>query len=122
MELVLGLLTAGALVSFCFALFRKAGYQTGSSVLMAIGILVPFVNLSILIYFVWTTWPIQAELNSLRGKAGIGSEDGAAALMSAALRLECRGDVTAAIRCQVSGDHAQLRRHGGSEGCGGQHP
>lgn len=65
--------------------------------MMAIGILVPFVNLSILIYFVWTTWPIQAELNSLRGKAGIGSEDGAAALMSAALRLECRGDVTAAI-------------------------
>ena len=80
-----------------FALVRKAGYETGKAVLMAIGMLIPLVNLGILIYFISTTWPIQAELASLRAKAGVGSEDDAQALMSAALRLESRGDVSAAI-------------------------
>lgn len=96
MEAILGLLIL-AIVGLWFALFRKAGYETGRSVLMAIGVLVPLVNLGILIYFASTTWPIQAELASLRGKAGVGSEEDAQALMSAALRLESRGDVAAAI-------------------------
>jgi heme A synthase len=97
MEAILGLLILGAIVGMWFALVRKAGYETGKAVLMAIGMLIPLVNLGILIYFVSTTWPIQAELASLRAKAGVGSEDDGQALMSAALRLESRGDVRAAI-------------------------
>ena len=96
-ELLLLLAILGAIVGLWFALFRKAGYETRRSVLMALGMLVPFANLGILIYFASTTWPIQAELASLRGKAGVGSEDDAQALMFAALRLESRGDVAAAI-------------------------
>ena len=97
MEAILGLLIVGAIIGMWFALVRKAGYETGKAVLMAIGMLIPLVNLGILIYFISTTWPIQAELASLRAKAGVGSEDDAQALMSAALRLESRGDVSAAI-------------------------
>ena len=97
MEAILGLLILGAIVWIWFALARKAGYETRKSVLMAIGMLVPLVNLGILIYFVSATWPIQAELASLRGRAGVGSEDDACALLSAALRLETQGQVSAAI-------------------------
>lgn len=97
MKAILGLLILGAFVWICFALARKAGYETGKSVLLGIGMLVPLVNLGILIYFVSATWPIQAELASLRGKAGVGSEDDARALLSAALRLETQGQVGAAI-------------------------
>ena len=96
MKAILGLLILGA-VWIWFALARKAGYKTGKSVLMAIGMLVPLVNLGILIYFVLATWPIQAELVTLRGKAGVGSEDDARVLLSAALRLETQGQVSAAI-------------------------
>lgn len=101
MDTIFGLLIGlGLIVAFIglwFALFRKAGYETGRSVSMAIGMLVPLGNFGLLIYFVSTTWPIQAELASLRAKAGVGSEDDAQALMSDAIRLESRGDVTAAI-------------------------
>ncbi len=97
MEAILGLLILAAIVGMWFALVRKAGYETGKAVLMAIGMLIPLVNLGIIIYFVSTTWPIQADLASLRAKAGVGSEDDAQALMSAALRLESRGDASAAI-------------------------
>lgn len=97
MEAILGLLILGAIVGMWFALVRKAGYETGKAVLMAIGMLIPLLNLGILIYFISTTWPIQAELASLRAKAGVGSEDDAQALMSAALRQESRGDVSVAI-------------------------
>ena len=96
LEAILGLLILGAIVGMWFALVRKAGYETGKAVLLAIGMLIPLVNLGIVIYFVSTTWPIQAELASLRGKAGAGSEDDAQALTSAALRLESRGDAAAA--------------------------
>src|SRR6187200_346753 len=110
MEAILGLLILGAIIGMWFALVRKTGYETGTAVLMAIGMLIPLLNLGIIIYFISTTWPIQAELDSLRAKAGvgrgpwadqapglqtsmtIGSEDDGQALMSAALRLESRGD------------------------------
>ena len=97
LEAILGLLILGAIVGMMFALARKAGYEAGKAVLMAIGMLIPLVNLGIVIYFVSTTWPIQAELASLRAKAGVGSADYADTLMSAALRLESRGDASAAI-------------------------
>ena len=97
MKAILGLLILGAIVWIWSTLARKAGYEAEKSVLMGIGMLVPLVNLGILLYFVLATWPIQAELTSLRGKAGIGSGDDARALLSAALRLETRGQVSAAI-------------------------
>lgn len=80
-----------------FAFARKAGYETGKAVLMGIGMLVPLVNLGILIYFVFGTWPIQTELASLRAKTGVVTADDAQALMSAALKLESCEDVSAAI-------------------------
>ena len=97
LKFLAGILAIAAFGGFWFLVFRKAGYKRGSSALMAIGMFIPLVNLAILIYFISTTWPIQAELASLRAKAGVGSEDDAQALMSAALRLESRGDVSAAI-------------------------
>ena len=79
LEAILGLLILGAIVGMLFALARKAGYETETAVLMAIGMLIPLVNLGIVLYFVSTTWPIQAELAWLRAKAGVGSEDNAQA-------------------------------------------
>jgi hypothetical protein len=97
MEAILGLLILAAIVGVWFAFARKAGYETGKAVLMGIGMLVPLVNLGILIYFVFGTWPIQTELASLRAKTGVVTADDAQALMSAALKLESCGDVSAAI-------------------------
>ena len=97
MEAILGLLILGAIIGTWFALVCKAGYEPEKAALMAIGMLIPLLNLGILIYFITTTWPIQAELTSLRGKAGVGSGDDARALLSAALRLETQGQVSAAI-------------------------
>ena len=64
---------------------------------MAVGLVIPLVNLGILVYFISATWPIQAELASSRSKAGVGLPHDARALMSAAFRLESRGNVSAAI-------------------------
>lgn len=97
MKVILGLLILFAIVWIWFTLARKAGYEAEKSVLMGIGMLVPLVNLGILLYFVLATWPIQAELTTLQGKAGVGSGDDACALLSAALRLETQGQVSAAI-------------------------
>ena len=96
-RLLLALAILAAIVGFWFVLFRKAGYETGRAVLMAIGMLVPLVNLGILIYFTATTWPIQAEVAALRGKPDAGNEDDAQILLSAALRLETSGNIAAAI-------------------------
>jgi hypothetical protein len=92
-----GIVALAAFGGFWFLVFQKAGYERGKSALMAIGLFIPLVNLGILIYFMSTTWPTQAELASLRAKTGVGSEDDAHALMAAASRLEARGDVSAAI-------------------------
>jgi len=97
MKAIFGLLILFAIVWIWSTLARKAGYEAKKSVLMGIGMVVPLVNLGILLYFVLATWPIQAELTSLRGKAGVGSGDDARALLSAALRLETQGQVCAAI-------------------------
>ena len=96
-KLLLTLAILAAIVGFGFVLSRKAGYNIGKSVLLAIGMLVPLVNLGILIYFASTTWPIQEELASLRGKPDARNEDDAQILMSAALRLETTGNIAAAI-------------------------
>ena len=106
LEAILGLLILGAIVGMLFALARKVGYETGTAVLMTIGMFIPLLNIGIVIYFALTTWPIQAELAWFRAKAGFGSEDNpqalmyvalAQALMSAALRFESRGDASAAF-------------------------
>jgi hypothetical protein len=97
LEAILELLILAAIVGVWFAFARKAGYETGKAVLMGIGMLVPLVNLGILIYFVFGTWPIQTELASLRAKTGVVTADDAQALMSAALKLESCEDVSAAI-------------------------
>lgn len=96
-ELAAGIVVVAAWFSFWSLTFRKAGYGRRSSALMAIGLIVPFVNLGILIYFASATWPIQLELASFRAKAGVGGERDAQALISAAFRLESDGNVDAAI-------------------------
>jgi hypothetical protein len=92
-----GIVALAASGGFGFLVCRKAGYARGSSTLMAIGLVIPLLNLGILIYFISTTWPIQAELAALCAKAGLGGADDARALMAAALRSQSRGDVSAAI-------------------------
>jgi len=77
LKFLAGIVAIAALGGFWFLVFRKAGYERGRSALMAIGLFIPLVNLGILIYFISTTWPIQAELASLRAKTGVGSEDDA---------------------------------------------
>ncbi|MDC0325540.1 hypothetical protein OAM01_02165 [bacterium] len=74
MEETLGVILLGALFWIMFALARKAGYGTEKSLLLGIGILVPVVNLGILIWFVSTTWLLEARLASLKGKIGVGDE------------------------------------------------
>ena len=48
-ELLLVLAILAAIVGLWFALFRKAGYETRRSVLMALGMLVPLANLCIIL-------------------------------------------------------------------------
>lgn len=97
MDTIVGLMILGAVVWVGFVLARKAGYRTRTALWMAVGMLVPVVNVGILVYFVLATWPIQSELASLRGRAGVASEDDARALCSEALRLETQGYVHAAM-------------------------
>lgn len=96
-QLLGGIAVIVALGGFCFRLFRKAGYERRNSILMAIGMFIPLVNVGIAIYFVSTTWPIELLLSALRVQAGSGTEDDARAALSVATRLELRGEVRAAI-------------------------
>lgn len=82
---------------FWFAMFRKAQFESRSSVLMAIGMFIPPVNLGIAIYFVTTVWPIESTLSAMRGRAGIATETDAYEALSTAGRLESGGDVPGAI-------------------------
>lgn len=96
-ESIAGAAGLAAVVGFWFLVCRKAGYSKGRSLWMAIGLLVPLVNIGILVHFMSTTWPIQMELARLRFKTGIASPVDAQILMAAALRMEGRGEVSAAI-------------------------
>jgi hypothetical protein len=94
MSFILGCLIPAFIIGF---LARKAGFGTKESVFMALGMLIPIINLIILIYFVSTTWPIQVELASLRGETGVGTDADAQTLMSVALQSEGKGDFSEAI-------------------------
>jgi len=92
-----GIVVIVAFGGFWFLVFRKAGYESGTSLLMTIGMFIPLVNVGIAIYFVSTTWPVEGLVRASRGQAGIGSEDDAFAALSLATRLESRGEVAGAI-------------------------
>ena len=77
----------GAIVREAIAASQREGAERG----MAVGMLVPVVNVGILAYFASATWPIQAEAAALRAQVGVANEEDARALLSAALRLEMRG-------------------------------
>jgi len=95
-----GVLAIAAYGGFWFTVFRKAGYESGSSVLMTIGMFIPLVNLGIAIYFVSTVWPVQSTLSVMRGQVGLATEADAFEALSVASRLESRGNV-AEIRQSV---------------------
>jgi hypothetical protein len=61
----------GALSFIWFKIFQLAGFESEKPILMALGMLLPIVNLVILIHFIVTPWPIQIELESLRKRLGI---------------------------------------------------
>ena len=96
-EIAVDLLAVGAFGGFWWAVFKKAGYETRHSILMAIGMFIPPVNLGIAIYFVFAHWPIEDALSALRARAGIATEDDAVAALSRATRLESRGNAADAI-------------------------
>ncbi len=92
-----GVLSIAAYDGFWFAVFRKAGYESGSSMLMTIGMFIPLVNLGIAIYFVSTVWPVQSTLSVMRGQVGLATEADAIEALSVVNRLESRGDAAGAI-------------------------
>jgi hypothetical protein len=97
--------------SFWFLLFQKAGYESETSLWMAIGMFIPLLNVGIAIYFVSTTWPVEKLVRASRGLAEVGTEDDAFAALSVATRLESRGEVGAAI----SKYEKVIREFGGTE-------
>ena len=111
LKFLAGIVAIAAFGGFWFLVFRKAGYERRSSALMAIGMFIPLVNAGIAIYFVSTTWPVERLLSALRGQGGFGTEDDAVAVLSAATRLETRGEVAAAI----SKYQEVIRSFGGTE-------
>lgn len=61
-ELVIILLILGVVFAVYGQIFRKAGHSR----FWALCILVPLVNLVVLLWFAYSKWPIEAELERLR--------------------------------------------------------
>jgi hypothetical protein len=110
-ELIFYLLLAAAFAGFWFAVFRKAGYGVWQSLVFAFGMLVPPITMIVALYSMFAVWPVEAELASLRSKAGLGSVEDAWDAFCAASRLESRGDVKGAL----AGYRAVIEQHPGTE-------
>jgi ribosomal protein L40E len=66
MKEILTLIVAVIMIIAFLAAFLKAGYSVAASLLMGLGLCVPFVNIAVLLFFLLSKWPIQQELGTLK--------------------------------------------------------